>query len=534
EKIMKTKSLIKVLSILVRFSFDHRLLWDLRKTFVAIGVLPTRNVINLRRATRSLPVFLYTENLNEKQSTCFLVTTSVHAKVIMDVLKAHAFEQLHGLKDISSPPKQALCDSKKELEQLEEEKRDAVERINEFRRQYRVQLLAYDEMLADLQVKLKAKIKMTKTRQTAKICGFVPVEAFPELKDKIREEFGQRVLIFTNKKEDTDDLIPSIMSNKRIFKPFEILTRLYGLPAYNEIDPTAILAITFPLVFGLMFGDLGHGIVVLIAGAVISTRFKNRSSLHNFGKIMISCGIGATIAGVLFGEAFGFSIFPPLWFDPFENIIQFLEFNIYLGLGQITIGLTLKFIDYVIQNRKIDAVTIALPEIIFYFIIAFSFLFYHLDFNQWLSGPLAFIVVVIGIILVAKPISLLFIKQASVSKIIGEHLLNTMEFLLSFMSNTMSYVRILALLMAHWALLRAIYAISGLIAGIPWIGLFFEIAVVILGNIVVVAFEGTIVFIHTMRLHYYEWFSKFYHGSGYAFIPFKHVYRYADLHFSSL
>jgi V/A-type H+-transporting ATPase subunit I len=102
------------------------------------------------------------------------------------------------------------------------------------------------------------------------------------------------------------------------------------------------------------------------------------------------------------------------------------------------------------------------------------------------------------------------------------------------LSNTMSYARILALLMAHWALILVTYTISGMVFTTPTVGAVLGIIIIVGGNIFVLAFEGLIVFIHTLRLHFYEWFSKFYRGTGVAFSPFKQSYKYTKIIFKTV
>ena len=124
-------------------------------------------------------------------------------------------------------------------------------------------------------------------------------------------------------------------------------------------------------------------------------------------------------------------------------------------------------------------------------------------------------------------------KNGKFLQTLGERIFEGSELLLSLLSNTMSYSRILALLMTHWALLTATYAISSLISAFSPMGSIISLIIIVGGNIFVVAFEGLIVFIHTVRLHFYEWFSKFYEGTGTAFQPFRFQQRFTEIIFQN-
>jgi len=110
-----------------------------------------------------------------------------------------------------------------------------------------------------------------------------------------------------------------------------MLTKLYGLPSYDEVDPTPVMAVTFPLIFGLMFGDLGHGLILFLGALLLSFIIKSPEEWRTFCRILAACGFAAVIAGLLFGEAFGKHLLPSLWFDPFESPVTFLIFSLMIG-----------------------------------------------------------------------------------------------------------------------------------------------------------------------------------------------------------
>jgi V/A-type H+-transporting ATPase subunit I len=293
-----------------------------------------------------------------------------------------------------------------------------------------------------------------------------------------------------------------------------------------------------------MFGDLGHGLILLFGGLTVGYLIKGNRSMKNVCYIMAACGLGASVAGIVFGEAFGQPLpWGPLWINPTENptvnVFTFIVFSLFVGVIQITSGIVLEMTNFALKHQYADALLTSGPKIAFYFGGVYLIAAYQLNFGAWLSGPilwplLAFIVLVVG-----KPLYLKATKPAVPNG--GEHaeqdtlsgrLFEGGDLVTRLLSNTISYSRILALLMAHWALLLVTYTVAGLVnpAGSTSV-LAFAISgvVIVFGNIFVLALEGLIVFIHTLRLHFYEWFSKFYTGTGVEFHPFKQNFIYTKL-----
>ncbi len=192
------------------------------------------------------------------------------------------------------------------------------------------------------------------------IKGFVPKKEFNALETKIDDKVDKVLLVEkeTEPQEAQDEPKdpPTKIHNHSFAKPFEIITSLYGIPHYDEVDPTPLMAITFPLLFGFMFGDAGHGLVLLSIGLTLGFLIKKNQGIRSFGWILAACGIGAIFAGILFGEFFGKNIFPPLWFDPFEDVTDFLLFSLFIGIIQIMSGFVIDFVNYILRGNIIDAV----------------------------------------------------------------------------------------------------------------------------------------------------------------------------------
>ena len=354
------------------------------------------------------------------------------------------------------------------------------------------------------------------------------------------------------KKEDLRATTPTIMKNPWFIKPFELITKMYGIPSYSEIDPTPFLAFTFPFIFGLMFGDIGHGLVLIIAGFLGGIIFRKKN-VGKFSWIVFYCGIGSILGGLFYGEFFGYEQFlgielkpillpipflgPVDLYNPIQNIQSVFKFALFIGVVHIILGWFLEFINFVRQSRKYLAFTNSFIKICLITGGMYLIFQYGINLNTWLSYPYPILLVIIpGILLIIlKPIGKLFkvsyLKRESFASLMGEGTVETFETALSVLSNVASYIRLLALALAHIALLISIQALSGLVQGE---GILFDILRLlglVLGNIIVILLEGILVFINTIRLHFYEFFFKFYKGTGTEFFPFYLDNTYSKITF---
>ncbi len=364
----------------------------------------------------------------------------------------------------------------------------------------------------------------------------------------------------TNIKETEKDLrntAPTIMKNNFFVRPFETITKMYGVPAYSEIDPTPFLAITFPLLFGLMFGDIGHGIILIISGLIGAFVFRNKKSKDflNFCWIILYCGIGSILVGILYGEFFGMhdiELFGTVFLhlepvtipilnitlhNPLDNIMVVFKFAVLIGVLHINLGWFIQFLNYWKQHRKFLGFTDSLVKIWLLTggtILIFTFGF---DIYVWMAPPYPILLPLLpGILLILlKPFGKIFhvsyLKEETIGGLIGEGTMESFETLLSIMSNVASYIRLLALALAHISLMVAIQAMGNLFQGEGLINEIINIIGLIFGNVVVILLEGLLVFINAIRLHFYEFFFKFYQGTGVTYIPLHLYDKYSIVSF---
>lgn len=537
EELSGLRHVQNMLRILDRFKIDSMAFEELAFIYVVVATAPSRNTYELGKALSSYLGIFYHLSVTKSAEFVFIAAPSKYKDEIEKTLKTHHAEIFQIPKELPKKTSEALEKVDDQLKKALEGRKTIIRSLESFKEAHAHHLLGLREAAQNVLRVLYAKQKSLETERIVTAKGYVPKRAFTKLQKEIDSKLNGRALVLGKEFTASEDP-PTMIRNHSFIKPFETITRLYGLPHYDEVDPTPLIAITFPLIFGFMFGDIGHGLILLMSGLTLGLLIKKSEGLRNFSWILTACGIGAIFAGLLFGEFFGKHVFGPLWFDPFEDVTGFLVFSLFVGIVQIMIGFALEFTNFILKDSVIDAFLTSLPKILFYIGSVYLILAYQLNFAHWLEGPILlplipFIFLIFGKIIVTKTLKILGHPTGNLNmhNSFLERLLESGDLVTRLLSNTMSYARILALLMAHWALLLATYAISDIVFTTPVFGAVLGTLVVVGGNIFVITFEGLIVFIHTLRLHFYEWFSKFYQGTGVKFSPFKQSRVYSEILF---
>ena len=358
------------------------------------------------------------------------------------------------------------------------------------------------------------------------LCGWMTERDARAFRKEIEEDADTFCILEDNRGNITSTP-PTKMKNPGLFKPFEMYVEMYGLPSYNEIDPTVLIGITYSVLFGFMFGDAGQGLCLLIGGFLLYRLKKVR-----LAGIISCCGFFSVTLGLLFGSIFGFEdIIDALWLRPQEAMTD-LPFigrlntvfvaAIAIGMGIILLCMILNIINSVRAHdtEKIWFDTNGAAGLVFYAALASVIVLY-------MSGnPLPATAVLVVMFLI--PLAVMFFKEpltamvekkaeklhGGVGMFITQGIFELFEVLLSYFSNTLSFVRVGAFAVSHAAMMQVVLMLAGAEAGDPNWG------VIIGGNLFVCGMEGLIVGIQVLRLEYYELFSRFYRGSGRAFEPY--------------
>lgn len=326
---------------------------------------------------------------------------------------------------------------------------------------------------------------------------------------------------------------PTKMKNPGLFKPFEMYVEMYGLPSYTEIDPTVIIAVTYSILFGFMFGDAGQGLCLLIGGFLLY-RFKKM----RLAGIISCCGAFSVIFGLLFGSVFGFEdILEPLWLRP-QQAMTNLPFigrlntvfvvAVAIGMGIILMCMVLNIINS-LRSHDVEKTwfdTNGVAGLVFYFSLA-AVIALFMTGNTLPAAVVLVIMFVIPLLIIffKEPLTAIVEEKAeriegSMGMFITQGIFELFEVLLSYFSNTLSFVRVGAFAVSHAAMMQVVLMLAGAEAGgsVNW-------GIVIGGNLFVCGMEGLIVGIQVLRLEYYELFSRFYRGSGRAFEPYGKAAR---------
>jgi V/A-type H+-transporting ATPase subunit I len=539
EKNLELLHLKRMLQSMQNTGADLETVGDLKLIYVAFASMPLKNCDAFHVAVSGQPFFVKQSQLTEEECFLCVASPSKHKEEVERILRTYHADLFQMPPDLPNNVEEALKQVNQQLKDNETKEKAVNEKLSRLGEENSDRLASLKETAENILTLLTAEKKILQTGRLATVKGFVPEKKFGELTRTVNSKMEGKALVLKDETAETA-VPPTKVVHGRFVKPFEEIVKLYGLPNYNEVDPTPLVALTFPILFGLMFGDLGHGLILLIGGSIVGSLIKGNQSIKNVCWIMATCGVAASVAGLLFGEAFGFELpWGPLWFSPFhstDTVTSFLIFSLFVGMVQINAGIAIEMANYLLKHNKADAFLTSLPKLLFFIGGIWLVYTYQLNFGAWLAGPILVPVIPFVIMVAGKPIYTKIAKPTAIHE--SEHpeqetlvgrFFEGGDFFTRLLGNTISYSRILALLMAHWALLLAVNNIFELTQAMGALGLVLGIIVIIVGNIGVLALEGLIVFIHTLRLHFYEWFSKFYGGAGTEFNPFKQTFSHTAL-----
>ncbi|MCI5972321.1 MAG: H(+)-transporting ATPase [Anaerococcus sp.] len=400
-----------------------------------------------------------------------------------------------------------LEETDKEIKELEE-KIEAIKKKNEDLIEEIPHTIEYYEKSSEI------KDKMAKGDKYFYLSGWVPESKVDDFKN-LEEKYDKTKVNINNRSYSSKP--PTKLKNNILFRPFEFLVNMYGAPNYNEIDPTPFFAITYLLLYGMMFGDLGQGLVFVLLSFYVDKINKT------FGGLVRRIGISSSIFGLMYGSFFGIeTLIPTLLIKPFDNIMTVLIASVAFGVILMVISYIIGIFNKVKKQDNIEEGIFGKEGLAgLMMMISFILIILNIVGKSPIPMPVAIIILVLSIVMI-------IFKQPLARRIEGDYPLydsskgdyyvessfSIVEALLSVFSNLVSFTRVGAFAINHVGLYMA-FEVMAKLAGGGIIG----IIILILGNILIIGLEGMIVFIQGLRLEFYEMFSKYYEGNGRKFRP---------------
>lgn len=407
------------------------------------------------------------------------------------------------------------------------------DRINEEKTQVtelKNSVIALSETYKDTVIRAHTLLELEKKAEKVKqdsalghsmffIFGFVPESGMENMHNEFHQKFDNSVILIVDDVEESRNghVPPTKIRNNWLFKPFESLIGMYGTPSYGEKDPTPFFAISYMVLFGSMFGDLGQGLVILLAGLFIGYKMANKS----FGGILTRLGASSMIFGALYGSIFGSEeLIEPLLIRPMANINTMLVSAIVLGIILITVSYIYSLLNHYSSKNVEEGLfgREGLAGFLFFLTLLFAIGGKVTGRLGGIGIPIATMAVLLLVMVFKQPLAGLLTGHRPYEESAMDYYIEAgfgvIETVLSVASNIISFIRVGAFALNHVGLYIA-FATMAKMLGSKAEG----IIILVVGNIFIIGLEGLIVFIQSLRLEYYELFSKYYTGYGVEYKP---------------
>lgn len=435
------------------------------------------------------------------------------------------FERIMISGDSHGTPQDAYEAFERQWEELQAEKQQLTGQARDIINQDRDALLAAYALLEKEARIATVQKYAAHTRDSFYIIGWAAARDVRKMEKKLQAE--PNVVLVVEGADMAAGAPPIKLKNPRLFRPFESFVQMYGLPSYHELDPTSLLAVLYVLMFGIMFGDVGHGLCLAIGGLLY---YKWKKA--DIGAIVSVAGLVSAVFGMLYGSVFGNEELLPrvlpgvVLIQPMHQINTILLATVGLGVGIILLSMGMNLLN-ALKNRNwglfwFDQNGIA--GVTFYvsvLLLALNMLTGMVPVNK----PVLTLLIVLSLLAIylKEPLGdLVAGKKNWLPKDVGDYLLSSFfevfEIVLSFATNTISFVRLGAFALAHAGMMSVVAIFANMASGAG------SVVVLVIGNVLVMALEGLVVGIQALRLVFYEMFSRFFTGDGRPFVSVKELH----------
>ena len=562
KEISDYTTLKETLEVVKKLNIDLTGFGLMKQFYTNLFIVQTKDIDEIKRTLDNVTINQYPLNTKE-ESALMIIADVANLEKILKVMRSFNANPFSIPENVEQVPTKAYATAELKIKEFEEKHKKVTKEIAKMIAKIRQDILTLHERASVAKDVLELLRKPGGTKNFAVVQGYIP----KKMEKKFKETTGKWMSVV----EDVSDpelskKRPTLFDNKIFVRTFEVITQSQGIPKKGEADPTPMIALMWPIFYGLMFADVGHGLLLMGLGLVF--KLKGQGNLSRWGMLIAISGAAAAIAGVGTGEAFGFHI---NYFDPwkglleeggalhsvswlvgvisvaelnFEQVIMILKVSLFLGIIHIVWAFILHIRKLAQDGHKTTMFTEAIPNVTLYggivvimmcaigsgYDVMNMYSKIHTEPVPWVTVFLGdwaqvwIITRIAGIIVIASIVVMMIggLKHIKAHPEEGGSPANVfMEVLLGksveCLAHTISYARLGIMLLVHAALLLTVNNSYASLGGMESPG---ALALLIGGNIGIMMIEGLIVYIQSLRLHLYEFFTKWYDGGAQ---PFKQV-----------
>jgi V/A-type H+-transporting ATPase subunit I len=474
-----------------------------------VGIVPRENLRQLEGAVALADhlLHLYMQR-GENAHVVIVGPTGTKEAQLSAVLNSAGFQPIPIPESLDQKPEQIRDELEAQRKDIRAQRETTLQRLSDWSQGFGGRLVEARRTLILAEPLVTLDPSLHSAGHLAYLAGWVPARDMEGLTARLGETLALPFEIQSrDPRPDERKLVPTVPTRTRLLQPFALLVKQYGIPEYGEVDPTPLFAVTFLLMFGSMFGDVGQGAVI----AALAWYF--RAKLGRFWLFGLMAGLSSVAFGFLYGSIFGYEhVLPALWMSPIHDPILMLKIALGYGVVFLVVACLLAIYNRAVIGNWWGALFghHGVVNLVVYLSLVWGGLKLGTQ-GTFGNAPAALVVAALA--------ALAWYNWRHLDAPVGEKVLvvfiETLETIIGYVSNTLSFLRVAAFSLNHVALSIAVFTLANMM------GAFGHVLTVILGNIFVLVLEGGIVMIQVMRLQYYEGFSRYFSGEGHEFAPLK-------------
>lgn len=494
-----------------------------RKLKFIMGYLPTKSLEKFKTSIVDLKSTYFEEiDIVGRNSYCIIFTNQLEKEAVYENLRLNGFSEVNlEIKGVVSEEIQRLEDEKRILE---EENSKLTDEIKKFTVNHQKMQSIY-EYYQNLSLRNTVVSNFKATDKLDIIQGYIPADKENNFKELLEKLSASKVYLEIEDAKKDDPDVPIILKNNKIASLFESVTKMYALPKYDEVDPTFILSIFYWIFFGMMVADFAYGLILFVGSGIALMTLKFNDSTKKFLKFFFALSFSTMIWGLIYGSAFGDLItLPTQILDSSKDFMTVLMLSLAFGGVHLAFGLGMKAYVLIKNGKPMDAVYdvflwyLTLTTVILVIVgkvVTLPSIVNTIAFYGMIVGML-------GIIAFGARDS-----KSIAGRIAGG--LYSLYGITSYIGDFVSYLRLMALGLAGGFIAVAINIIVKMLVGGGIVGIVFGVIVFVFAQLFNIFLSFLSAYVHTSRLMYVEFFSKFYEGGGKAFKKFRSENKYIEV-----